>query len=110
MKDFLGQPIKRGCFVTYPGRGNTTAEYGLILYRVIDVTSKGVVAERISHQYEGNNEWSYCRKKSTLKKTTKLVVVVPTEAMVDAFDDPDAYNVLVTKWLHGQEEIDWLNL
>ena len=37
MKDFLGQDIAVGDFLVYPGGGNRTAEYGLLLLKVTAV-------------------------------------------------------------------------
>lgn len=37
VKDFMGQNIKPGSFIAYPGAGNVKGEYGLILYRVNEV-------------------------------------------------------------------------
>lgn len=51
--DFIGKEIQIGSFVAYPGGGNTGAEYGQILYRVVDVNEakEKIKAERIIIYY-----------------------------------------------------------
>lgn len=106
MRDFLGKTIKSGDYVTRPGSGNKTAEYGLILYRVLDVTPKGIVAERISVEFEAD-EYIYIHKTSTLKKSTALTVVNPPQHMIDVFNDPEGNDKITSAWLHGRTEIAW---
>jgi len=106
-KDFLGQELRVGDFVAYPGGGNTSAEYGLLLMRVEEVRSDAVKVERLDCQYKPNK---VNRKYSTIKALTKLVKVTPPLRMVEVFNEPDKHFDLVSKWVHGRTDIDWQTL
>jgi len=55
-KDFIGNELQIGSFCAYPGAGNTKAEYGMILYKVLgfDEAKKKVKVARIdTHMAQG---------------------------------------------------------
>jgi hypothetical protein len=104
MKDYLGQTLKAGDFIIYPGSGNRQAEYGLILYKILEVKKDALSVERLDANYSSK---SIVRKKSTLKSSTKIVKAVPPQSMVDLFNNPDSNFRVVANWIHGRTIIDW---
>lgn len=112
MKDFLGQDlVVVGGFIVYPGAGNTAAEYGLILHKIIDIDpeKKSIRTERLDVRYkEGGGKDEIRRVKTTIKALTKVVMVNPPEQMIKVFESGDMkYFDLIGKWLHGRTEINW---
>lgn len=113
MNDFLGQKLSIGDYVTHPGRGNTTAEYGLILYRILGISPKGIKAQRLTVHYDNHDDTgqNYTvtadTRTSTLKKSLTLVRVKPPKKMLEVFNNPEQHAELIGTWLHGQSPIDW---
>lgn len=104
MLDFLGKKIKPMDFVAYPGSGNTSAEYGLILYKVLEVYDDSIRVERLTINYQKS---VIIRKPSVIKACTKVVCITPPPRMVEVFNSPDKHFDLVGTWVHGRTEIDW---
>lgn len=107
-KDFLGQELQVGDYCSFPGGGNGTGSYGLLLHKVIKLTDKSVQTERLSVHYRPNKIIK--RKKSNITKSHKLTKVIPPPNMVKAFENPEEHFDLVSKWLHGQCTINWEDL
>lgn len=102
--DFMGQEIVAGEFVVYPGAGNTKAEYGMILMKVLAVKGDSVTCERLDVDHASK---TVLRKKSTIKQTNKLVKVNPSYTMEAVFHRPEQHFSTVAKWLHGQTKMEW---
>ena len=110
MTDFLGTEIKSGMYCAYPGKGNVNAEYGMILYKIIEVneSTNKIKAGRLYVEYgHGSNRDKFSPafsndavfhrmenytiaikyKVSTISSPYKFVVVYPDErikAMIEA--------------------------
>lgn len=111
MKDFIGQTLAKGDYVAYPGGGNGPAEYGLILMRITEVRLDSLQVERLTTYYpNGKMSATVKLRKSTIKKTTKLVKVSPRVEVIDCFENPEAHRLLIGKWVHGVTPIDWLRM
>lgn len=114
VRDFLGQYIWAGEYVAYPGKGNRSAEYGMILMRVRSVeddpeyTGHGkVVCDRLDTDYEGR---AYI-KKVTITNTNKLVIIPSgniRNEIVNWFhkiDFTEEESSRIHQWLHGQKKV-----
>ena len=110
VRDFLGVEIKAGSWVAKYGGGNTTCNYGMILYKVIRIDEKGMRVVRLRASYH-NRKPEIRLSESTLKKPTACVVVHPCNEAISWFsmamahqldDDQQAH---VAKWLHGSVSI-----
>lgn len=77
MKDFLGQPIEKGCWLATSGGGNVKCEYGMILLFVEEVKEEKITALRLSKDRT---------RKVTISKPTKYVVVKPPEHATQLFN------------------------
>jgi hypothetical protein len=104
-KDFIGNELKQGDFVAYPGAGNAKAEYGHILYKVLESKEDSVKAVRLHCSWSQSKDsldahpktWlkNKClsqrnvlihRMDSTITNTNKLVKVNPSEEVSSLFD------------------------
>ena len=111
VKDFLGQELLDGDFVTYPGKGNGAAEYGLLLMRVEKISADSITAERLDPNYGPDGKRQVIkRKKTTIKAVNRLVKVYPPKKMIEVFENPDKHFALVSKWIHGRTDINWETL
>ncbi len=105
MKDFLGNDIKVGDFVAYPGAGNKNAEYGLLLKKVINISSTHVEVEGLDMDYN-SNPFTVERKKSRITNTNKLVVVQIPAYMLVLFNRAEDYPKEIGQWIHGITDFD----
>lgn len=55
MRDFIGRTITVGSFVAFSGKGNGSAEYGMILARVENITPPKIKLVRLDVYYPTNN-------------------------------------------------------
>jgi len=106
MRDFIGNEIRGGDYIVYPGGGNAKCEYGLILMRVTDVVKGAVKAERLRVSYNGKHAEARMTK-VTLKSPTKLVRVEPRRGVRNVFNHFDRHDELVGQWVHGNKPVDW---
>jgi len=103
--DFVGQPILPGCYVAQSGRGNTTSEYGMILYKVIGVEPEGKIkVVRLKIRYSGNT--TSIRTYKTTLRSRKVCVITPIAKTKDLFEralngslSPEEIRGAVS-WLH----------
>lgn len=132
MTDFLGTPIKQGMYCAYPGQGNTNVEYGLILYKIIDVdeSANKVKAGRLYVSYgQGTNRdiFSTAQSKnaifyrdidytiairynvSTISSTYKFVVVEPSENIKAVFTEIMNMNDSVFDLVSGKDIANWIH-
>lgn len=111
-KDFLGRELQVGDYCSFPGGGNSSTEYGLILHKVVKLSDKGVRTQRLRIRYPDYTEENAVANHSntTIKKPGKLTKVTPPPNMIRVFENPDEHGALIGKWLHGQAVIDWENL
>ena len=65
-RDFLGQELQVGDYCSFPGGGNGSGSYGLLLHKVIKLTDGSVQTERLSAYYRPNK---IKRKKSNIRKS-----------------------------------------
>ena len=116
MRDFLGQELGIGDFAVAGARGNSSAEYGSILYRIKKFNAKSIGCERLSVWYQwtdGNGKrLDECvvigsTKHANLSSPNRLTKVRPHKNQIKVFNNPEKYPRVVGKWLHGAEEIDW---
>lgn len=109
MKDFLGQEITVGCYIATDGGGNTKAQYGLILKKVIKVTKDAIHCISYKSYYLGGTLASLELKesKSTLTNHNKVVVVKPPKAIIDIFENPQQNTQLISAWIHGSATFKW---
>ena len=110
MLDFIGNEIKIGSFVAYPGAGNVQAEYGLLLMRVLGFNAKSITVERLDPKYtnlpDGSHKTEIIRKKSYIKNRNKLVVVKVDDYLKHLFENPEINIDGVASWIHGNENFD----
>lgn len=110
MTDYIGNEIIVGSFITYPGAGNSTGEYGLILGQVTDITegtpTKAAIlgVKRLTKKYVNGNPIIGSRRTS-LSNINKVVVTYPSENVAKVFNEPEKYAEFVATWLHGGSEI-----
>jgi len=112
MRDFLGQELSPGDYCTFPGGGNGSGSYGLLLFKVVKVSDTSVQCKRLRVDYP-DFKVETCRvkySKSTVKKAGKLTKVIPPPNMIEVFENPEEHRVLISTWVHGQKIIDWDNL
>ena len=105
MKDFLGNELSEGDYVAAGGRGNSSAEYGMILYRVEAVEPK-LKIRRLTISYGPKVVKS---RLVTATNSNKYVRVNPPARARTLFDKAVAGELkpseadLIGKWLHGAE-------
>jgi len=110
MHDFIGQPIVAGSWVATGAAGNTAAEYGMILHRVLAVEDGKIKTVRLRVTYPDHKNAKVGSRKATLRKGTSIVVVQPSKRVTEFFSRIEAGNQtkadhkLAGKWLHGQTE------
>lgn len=87
MQDFMGTPLQVGHYVAAGGTGNGTGEYGMILYRVLDVSPK-LKLVRLTVQYPTSCSDSAMigTRKITAQNANKYVHVQPSETIRDLFE------------------------
>lgn len=116
MRDFLGQKLNVDDFVVAGGGGNTTAEYGMVLYRIKKITPERINCKRLRVDYSWTDENGKRRKKcittskmshASLSSPNKITKVTPHENQVKVFENPTKYPEVVGKWLHGAKSINW---
>lgn len=112
MKDFLGHPIVAGDWLAKGGKGNTAAEYGMILHRVLSVVDGKISTERLSIIYPKHKEpGDVTVRKVTITNPNSVVRVAVDHEMVQLFDAArmnvltDEARILVGNWLHGAEHV-----
>lgn len=111
VKDFIGQPLTVGGFVVSGGKGNTAAEYGMILHEVVTLAPK-VKLLRLTVSYPvGQGKTEATTRVVTVENMQKYVVVSPPQAVLDLFyaakagTASQAQQTLVGKWVHGQTQV-----
>lgn len=109
MHDFLGNEFKIGNYVVAGGAGNTKAEYGMILYKVISVQPT-IRLKRLDVRY-CDDDLTVCihSTKVTIQNPNKYLQIEPSEKMKDLFeralvdrlscDEREA----IANWIHGAQ-------
>jgi len=113
MKDFLGNSIKIGDYIAAGGSGNSSCEYGMILYEVTGFTDNGSVnVLRLKSSY--SKGIPNCKiVKTNLINTNKCVIVHPFSEMIQLFERAKSKtlslsdSLKIADWLHGQKEMSW---
>jgi len=111
MQDFIGQGIYPGSWVATGGKGNTAAEYGMILYRVLAISPK-LKLQRLRVVYTKQVATASVST-VTATNTNKYVVVDPPTPVKELFNrvvdgtatQKDHTNV--GQWTHGIPVIHW---
>jgi len=105
MRDFIGNELKVGNFVAMGGSGNTRAEYGMILLKVVE-TGENLKLVRLTATYpKGTAKIGW--KKVTARKSNKYVLVNPSNKVQDLFDRAvsgdlrEGENRIIGRWVHG---------
>ena len=83
--DFIGDPIVVGGYVARSGTGNTSAEYSMILYKVLEIKEK-TDKIKVRRLVGGPHVGFYCYSVVWIE-TSKCVVVFPSPEVVKAFED-----------------------
>lgn len=135
-KDFIGQEIKEGNYVAYPGGGNAKAEYGLILYRIVgfDTEKKKIKAQRLDTFPSQNGvwpdsimkrrhvidqriispvhglpyQWMVTMIESSLENPNKLVVTNPPDSIKELFDKVYNRDSSILEIFSGEQIAQWL--
>lgn len=110
MLDALGQTLNIGDYILVPGQGNRTAEYGLIMHKIVDMDlgKESLRTKRLSVQYRPNKVE---HAGATLTSLGKVVKILPPANMVTIFEGADMKHFnIISKWIHGRTEIDWATL
>lgn len=108
LRDFLGVPYKVGQYVAAGGNGNSAAEYGMILYRVLDVSPK-LKLIRLSVSYPDHKHPSISISKVTAKNTNKYVGVTPPSYIINLFEQAvlghltQEQEEIIGRWVHGAD-------
>lgn len=113
MKDFLGNEIKIGDYITSGASGNGTCEYGMILYEVTGFTENGSVSVlRLKSSY--SKGILNCKiVKTSLCNLNKCVIIQPHHKMIELFERAKSKTLTlsdslkIADWLHGQKEMSW---
>jgi len=109
MLDFIGKEIKVGDWIAGGGSGNSSAEYGMILYLVREVTEDRLKLTRLKVTYPQHTRESaevHVRKMSATN-SNRYVVVKPAakvkalfkRALNDNLRPGDAQ--FIGTWIHG---------
>jgi len=108
MKDFIGQELKVGSYVAMGGSGNSSAEYGMILFRITDIARGKIKAERLKVRYPTFklSEAVVSKSNVTLTKPGRLVKVSPQPAVKKVFKNFDEYTKVIGPWIH-KGEANW---
>lgn len=132
MTDFLGTIIKSGMYCAYPGKGNVNAEYGMILYKIIDVdeSANKIKAGRLYVEYgHGSNRDKFSPafsndavfhrmenytiaikyKISTISSPYKFVVVDPNEKIKAVIEAISSMNNLVFNMSSAEDIAKWIH-
>ena len=119
MKDFLGQELSVGDFAVAGARGNSSAEYGSILYRIKKFNANSIGCDRLSVWYrwtdDSGESLKECITISSMKHANissplRLTKVIPHKNQLKVFNSPESYPTIVGRWIHGSNEIDWDNI
>jgi hypothetical protein len=111
MQDFMGNPLQVGDYVAAGGAGNRAAEYGMILYRVLEVAPK-LKLVRLTDRYpthDSNFTEIKASKVITVQNPNKYVRVQPSSTVRDLFDRgvegklTQAEANLLGRWIHGAD-------
>jgi hypothetical protein len=110
MQDFMGRPYKVGDFVAAGGAGNVKAEYGMILYKILEIAPK-LKLIRLDVSYPNHSEVGMVVKarKVTAKNTNKYAVVKPPAVVKGLFNRAVAGKLrkgeaqTIGKWVHGAD-------
>ena len=118
MHDFIGQPIEPGCWLATGAKGNTSAEYGMILHKVESVGTTSFKAKRLTVRYvktkSAFGKTTFVAKvtyrMATFKSPNKFVRMDPPQPVRELFSvfefgiPTQEAHEMVGKWLHGQEQ------
>jgi hypothetical protein len=110
-RDFMGQLYGVGDFVAAGGRGNVSAEYGMILYEVLEVEPK-LKLRRLTIKYPAHTMESAVVgwHKVTVKNPNKYVKVTPLRHVEDLFhravqgDLRGGEAQMIGRWIHGSSD------
>jgi|SaaInlLV_10m_DNA_2_1039722.scaffolds.fasta_scaffold01325_5 hypothetical protein len=107
--DFLGQPFTEGGWIAATGKGNSHAEYGMILYQITEILPDKLKARRLRVSYKDRKP-SVTVGNVRVSNPNKYIVVHPPAQVTDLFQRAvdsvltDADCTLIGKWIHGMEE------
>lgn len=115
MKDCLGNILQVNDWVLKGGKGNTTAEYGMILHQIREIKEiEGIIlTNRISVDYVLSNKENILLKirKTNIQNSMTCVKIVPPQKIINLFKKIENDNYtdneakLISKWIHGTKQI-----
>lgn len=132
MTDFLGNEIKVGMYCAYPGAGNVKAEYGMILYKIIEVDDpagkikagriyvhygQGVDKDSFPESHTRNSIFyrdkdytvAFQYKISTISSSYKFAVVEPSENIKAVFNRISVGDPVVFDVLSAEDIANWIH-
>ena len=112
MKDFLSNDITPGCYLARGGKGNGSAEYGMILYRCLAIKGDKLSVERMQVDYAPSYQapGTVTIRKSTLANPNSVVVVTPPDRILVLWDAvlngtvSASDRTWIGNWIHGTEK------
>lgn len=110
IRDFIGNVISVGDYLAFPGRGNATGEYGMLMGRVIEAGDKlKVIRIEIGYPDYKIDTCVAKSRKMTIRNHNKCVVIHPTPEAIRAFEEGASGEcsretaILLSCWIHGAE-------
>lgn len=109
MKDSLGNEISNYSWLSKAGTGNSSAEYGMILHRVDNVTNDKIHTTRLCIKYPGA---TIGLRKAVLTNSNAVVIVSPSNDLKSLFVKAETETltkqecIWIQKWLLGSEHLN----
>ena len=115
MKDFFGRQIEPGQILAKNGKGNTSAEYGMILY-FVDRVDKKVFVSRLKAWCVApynDSSWQIKKNQSHVESLSSYLIVDPPENIknffLEALNNVEKLSVedkaRIAYWLHGSRNL-----
>lgn len=108
--DFVGNRFSVGSYAASTGYGNSKAEYGAILYKIVELGEKFKVM-RLAVRYDDKQQPVILAQTTWISNPNKYAVVSPSaeclelfeRALEDASTLTHAEKVKIAHWIHGTE-------
>lgn len=115
MKDFFGRKIEPGQILVRNGKGNTSAEYGMILY-FVDRADEKVSVSRLKAWCVApynDSSWQVKKVKSNIESLSSYLIVDPPENIknffLESLNNVENLSVedktRIAYWLHGSRNL-----
>lgn len=114
MQDFIGNELAAGDYVAAGGSGNGSAEYGMILYQVLDTSPKlKLVRLVVDYPTYSADYVEVTTRKITVQNPNKYVKVYPSPDIVILFSNAlqdtltMEQKIFIGKWISGGNHSIW---